>query len=153
MYSVQLGIATTSPPCGSPQASFVRKSRRGGTGRRPHSSAPVAQLSERSPPKAVVAGEIPARSTIFRASGSEGTADPTDRESVSLGGASPLSPTNFQEPKPQQTGTGLLIRLGEVATTSGSTISLPGRLIAGHRPLKASVVVRVHPRQPVLARW
>ena len=25
---------------------------------------------------------------------------------------------------------------------------LPGRLIAGHRPLKASVVVRVHPRQP-----
>jgi hypothetical protein len=27
----------------------------------------------------------------------------------------------FPEPKPQQTGTGLLIRFGEVATTSGST--------------------------------
>ena len=57
--------------------------------------APVAQLSERSPPKAEVAGEIPAGSTSFRASGSEGIADPTDRESVSLGGASPLSPTSF----------------------------------------------------------
>ena len=41
---------------------------------------------------------------------------------MSLGGASPLSPTNFTESKPQQTGTGLLIRHGEVATTSGSTI-------------------------------
>jgi len=30
--------------------------------------------------------------------------------------------TLFAEPKPQQTGTGLLNRLGEVATTSGSTI-------------------------------
>ena len=40
---------------------------------------------------------------------------------MSLGGASPLSPTNFTESKPQQTGTGLLIRPGEVATTSGST--------------------------------
>ena len=29
------------------------------------------------------------------------------------------------ESKPQQTGTGLLIRFGEVATTSGSTNSLP----------------------------
>ena len=55
--------------------------------------APVAQPLERSPPKAEVVGEIPAGSTIFRASGSEGIADPTDRESVSLGGASPLSPT------------------------------------------------------------
>ncbi len=35
----------------------------------------------------------------------------------------PLSPTSFVELKPQQTGTGLLIRHGEVATTSGSTIS------------------------------
>ena len=26
---------------------------------------------------------------------------------------------------------------------------LPGRLTAGHRPLKASVVVRIHPRQPI----
>ena len=43
-------------------------------------------------------------------------ADPTDRESVSLGGASPLSPTIFLELKPQQTGTRLLIGYGEVAT-------------------------------------
>ena len=83
--------------------------------------APVAQLSERSPPKAEVAGEIPAGSASFRASGSEGIADPTDRESVSLGGATPLSPTIFVELKPQQTGTRLLIGYGEVATTSGST--------------------------------
>ena len=67
---------------------------------------------------------------------------------MSLGGASPLSPTIFVELKPQQTGTRLLIGYGEVATTSGSTTFLPGRLIAGHRPLKASAVVRVHPRQP-----
>ena len=32
---------------------------------------------------------------------------------------SPL--VTFSEPKPQQTGTGLLNRFGEVATTSGST--------------------------------
>jgi len=32
------------------------------------------------------------------------------------------SSRSFREPKPQQTGTGLLNRLGEVATTSGSTI-------------------------------
>src|SRR5207253_10756757 len=57
----------------------------------------------------------------FPARGSRGIADPADRESASLGGASPLSPTNFRESKPQQTGTGLLIRYGEVATTSGST--------------------------------
>jgi hypothetical protein len=37
------------------------------------------------------------------------------------GGANPLSPTIFLELKPQETGTGLLIRFGEVATTSGST--------------------------------
>ena len=56
------------------------------------------------------------------------------------------------ELKPQQTGTGLLIRYGEVATTSGSTNSLPGRLTVGHRPLKATMVVRIHPRQPITAR-
>ena len=66
-------------------------------------------------------------------------------------GASPLSPTNFKESKPQQTGTGLLIRHGEVATTSGSTNSLPGHLIVGQRPLKARMLVRFQPRQPVLA--
>jgi hypothetical protein len=98
--------------------------------------APVAQLSERSPPKAEVAGEIPTGSTSFRASGSEGIADPTDRESVSLGGASPLSPTIFMELKPQQTGTRLLIGYGEVATTSGSTNFLPGRLISRTSPFE-----------------
>ena len=45
---------------------------------------------------------------------------------MSLGGASPLSPTIFLELKPQQTGTGLLIRYGEVATTSGSTTLFAG---------------------------
>ena len=40
---------------------------------------------------------------------------------MSLGGASPLSPTILVELKPQQTGTRLLIGYGEVATTSGST--------------------------------
>ncbi len=59
----------------------------------------------------------------------------------------------FQESKPQQTGTGLLIRYGEVATTSGSTNSLPGRLIVGQRPLKARMLVRFQPRQPISARW
>src|SRR5262245_37417575 len=86
---------------------------------------------------------------------------------------------NFTESKPQQTGTGLLIRHGEVATTSGSTIlrselalagserrrtsfiraqscgwqanSLPGRLIVGQRPLKARMLVQFQPRQPDLA--
>ena len=36
--------------------------------------------------------------------------DPTGRESVSLGSASPLSLIKPTESKPQQTGTGLLIR-------------------------------------------
>ena len=76
----------------------------------------------------------------FRASGSEGIADPTDRESASLGGASPLSPNNFRESKPQQTGTGLLIRHGEVATTSGSTNSLP-RGVAELKQLREAIVM------------
>ena len=70
---------------------------------------------------------------------------------MSLGGASPLSPTIFVELKPQQTGTRLLIGYGEVATTSGSTTFLPGRLIVGHRPLKAAMLVRIQPGQPILA--
>jgi len=65
--------------------------------------APVPQLSERSPPKAEDAGEIPAGSTnlrsvelrlgrpVFRRVVQRELEDPTDRESVSLGGASPLS--------------------------------------------------------------
>ena len=44
-----------------------------------------------------------------------------DVESVASAGANPAASTTFKEPKPQQTGTGLLIRLGEVAATSGST--------------------------------
>jgi hypothetical protein len=55
---------------------------------------------------------------------------------VSLGGASPLSPTIFVELKPQQTGTRLLIGYGEVATTSGSTTFLPGRLISRTSPFE-----------------
>ena len=91
-------------------ADFLCKKIRPGQHRReaPYFIAPVVQLLECSPPKAAVAGEIPAGSTNFRASGSEGIADPTDRESVSLGGASPLSPT----------------------------ISLPGRLISRTPPFE-----------------
>jgi len=33
----------------------------------------------------------------------------------------PFAADNFRELKPQKTGTGLLIRFGEVVTTSGST--------------------------------
>ena len=64
-------------------------------------------------------------------------------------GAAPGTATiAVQEPKPQKTGTGLLIRPGEAATASGSTSSLPGRLIVGQRPLKARMLVRFQPRQP-----
>ena len=63
---------------------------------------------------------------------------------MSLGGASPLSPTNFVELKPQQTGTGLLIRFGEVATTSGSTISLRDG-VTSNSALFESVVVGANP--------
>jgi hypothetical protein len=59
---------------------------------------------------------------------------------VSLGGASPLSPTIFEELKPQQTGTGLLIRYGEVATTSRPTTLLPGRLISRTPPFEGGHV-------------
>ena len=59
---------------------------------------------------------------------------------MSLGGASPLSPTTFVELKPQQTGTGLLIRYGEVATTSGSTNFLPGRLTSRTPPFEGGHV-------------
>ena len=44
-----------------------------------------------------------------------------DVENVASAGANPAASTTFLELKPQQTGTGLLIRYGEVATTSGST--------------------------------
>ena len=50
--------------------------------------------------------------------------------------AHPAASTNFEELKPQQTGTGLLIRYGEVSTTSGSTNSLPGRLTSRTSPFE-----------------
>ena len=59
---------------------------------------------------------------------------------MSLGGASPLSPTILMELKPQQTGTRLLIGYGEVATTSGSTTFLPGRLISRTPPFEGGHV-------------
>ena len=52
-----------------------------------------------------------------------------------------LSRAPFAESKPQQTGTGLLIRFGEVATTSGSTNSLPGRLISRTSPFEGDRAV------------
>jgi hypothetical protein len=68
----------------------------------------------------------------------------TDFRSVSIGVHSWFP----KESKPQQTGTRLLPGHGEVATTSGSTNFLPGRLIVGQRPLKARMLVRFQPRQP-----
>jgi hypothetical protein len=44
------------------------------------------------------------------------------------------------ESKPQQTGTGLLIRFGEVATTSGSTISLRDGVISNSALFESEVV-------------
>ena len=63
---------------------------------------------------------------------------------MSLGGASPLSPTIFVELKPQQTGPRLLIGYGEVATTSGSTISLRDG-VTSNSALFESVVVGANP--------
>jgi hypothetical protein len=119
----------------------------------PRFIAPVAQLSERSPPKAVVVGEtavrdserahlghpysraweaLPAGSTIFRASGSEGIADPTDRESVSLGGASPLSPTSLRHLR-------RVARLPRRSTSVRRRALLPVRLRPG-KPFRCRVV-------------
>ena len=50
----------------------------------------------------------------------------------------------LSESKPQQTGTGLLIRYGEVATTSGSTISLRDG-VTSNSALFESVVVGANP--------
>ena len=63
-----------------------------------------------------------------------------DVESVASAGANPAASTTFLELKPQQTGTGLLIRYGEVATTSGSTNFLPGRLISRTPPFEGGHV-------------
>ena len=50
----------------------------------------------------------------------------------------------LSELKPQQTGTGLLLRYGEVATTSGSTISLRDG-VTSNSALFESVVVGANP--------
>ena len=63
-----------------------------------------------------------------------------DVENVASAGANPAASTTFLELKPQQTGTGLLIRYGEVATTSGSTNLLPGRLISRTPPFEGGHV-------------
>ena len=55
---------------------------------------------------------------------------------ISVSMAIRSSASYFTESKPQQTGIGLLIRHGEVATTSGSTNSLPGRLISRTPPFE-----------------
>ena len=51
-------------------------------------------------------------------------------------------PPFFLELKPQHTGTRLLIGYGEVATTSGSTNSLPGRLISRTPPFEGEDHIR-----------
>jgi hypothetical protein len=63
-----------------------------------------------------------------------------DVENVASAGANPAASTTFLELKPQQTGTGLLIRHGEVATTSGSTNLLPGRLMSRTPPFEGGRV-------------
>ena len=63
-----------------------------------------------------------------------------DVENVASAGANPAASTNFRESKPQQTGTRLLIGYGEVATTSGSTNFLPGRLISRTPPFEGGHV-------------
>lgn len=52
----------------------------------------------------------------------------------------------FMLPKPQQTGNGLLIRHGEGATPSGSTLYLPGKP-KGMPPCFLSPICKTHPGQ------
>ena len=96
--------------------------------------APVAQLSERSPPKAEVAGEIPAGSTSFLGEWFRGNSRPHRSRICEPWRCKSSLAHHFVELKPQQTGTRLLIGYGEVATTSGSTNFLPGRLISRTSP-------------------
>ena len=84
------------PPCSSLRIAFVKRSCRSITGWRLH------PLRSRSPRQR------------------------HDVENVASAGATPAASTSFMESKPQQTGTGLLIRFGEVATTSGSTNFIAG---------------------------
>ncbi len=53
---------------------------------------------------------------------------------------SPTASTNFLELMPQKTGTGLLIRYGEVATTSGSTILLRDGVTSNSALFESAVV-------------
>ena len=113
------GTATISPPGSSLRIPFVKQSCRGSTGWRLHS------LCSRSPTQR------------------------HDVESVASAGASPAVSTNFRESKPQQTGIRFLPGQGEVATTSGSTNSLPRGVTAAYRVLTPTVLVRTQARQPV----
>jgi hypothetical protein len=56
----------------------------------------------------------------------------------------------FLESKPQQTGIRFLPGYGEVATTSGSTNSLPRGVTAACRVLTPTVLVQIQARQPTL---
>jgi hypothetical protein len=118
-----LGIATILPLCSSLRISFVKKSCRSITGWRLHSFC--------------------SRSPMQR----------HDVENVASAGATPAASTSFTESKPQQTGTRLLPGYGEVATTSGSTNSLPRGVTAACRALTPLVLVRIQARQPIPARW
>ena len=59
---------------------------------------------------------------------------------------------NISKSKPPQTGTRLLTGYGEVATTSGSTNSLPRGVTSACRVLTPTVLVRTQARQPTSMR-
>ena len=85
-----------TPPCGSLWISFVKKSCRGSTGWRLHFEYFSGEWlrGNRRPRRSRVCEPWRCKSSLAH---------------------------HFLEPKPQQTGTRLLIGYGEVATTSGST--------------------------------
>ena len=102
-----LGTATILPPCSSLRVSFVKNSCRGST------DWSIQFLRSRSP------------------------TEETRRRERRQCKCESCREHHFTESKPQQTGTGLLIRHGEVATTSGSTNSkMPGRLISRTSPFE-----------------
>ena len=59
-------------------------------------------------------------------------------------------PPFFLEPKPQQTGTGLLIRYGEVATTSGSTNLFASWCNSSMPGFDPDGLVQIQARQPTV---
>jgi hypothetical protein len=97
-----------SPPCSSLRISFVKNSCRSITGWRLHSLCSHSPMQRH------------------------------DVENVASAGANPAASTNFRESKPQQTGIRFLPGYGEVATTSGSTTFLPGRLIRRTAPFEGA---------------